>query len=337
MTKKSYTLLSMMIASALALCTAGVAGAASSSSCGNSTTSTASVKTTTAKAAATTSAAQSTSEKATPKTLAENKQFVLNMFKDIFTDHKLDTASKYIADDYIQHNPLAGNGRQAFVDFFAPFVKQNPQYNVQVKRIIAQGDLVLVHSLAQTNKTDRGMAVIDIFRLKRVNGKPIIQEHWDIAQQIPEKSANSNTMFPLAGTPIEVKPASSNQVAANVKLVTTFYNDFFNKKDGAALKKYVDVNYIQHNPSVPTGRKPLESFIPMLKSNPDSRNQIVRVIAEGDIVALHVHGQNNKDDRGAAVLDMFRVKTINGQLKIVEHWDVVQEVPEQSANTNTMF
>ncbi|MCL9661244.1 nuclear transport factor 2 family protein [Paenibacillus hunanensis] len=336
MPKKSYALLSMTLASALALSTVGVAGAAASE-CGTSTTSTASVKAKTAKAATTTASSQQSAEKANQKKLAENKQFVLNMFKDIFTDHKLDTASKYIADDYIQHNPLAGNGREAFVNFFAPFVKQNPQYNVEVKRIIAQGDLVLVHSLAKTNKSDRGMAVVDIFRLERVNGKPIIKEHWDIAQQVPEKSANSNTMFPLPGTPVQVTPASSKQVAANVKLVTTFYNDFFNKKDGDALKKYVDENYIQHNPSVPTGRKPLESFIPMLKSNPDSRNNIVRVIAEGDIVALHVHGQNNKDDRGAAVMDMFRVKTINGKLKIVEHWDVVQEVPEKSANNNTMF
>ena len=174
MPKKSHALLTMTLASALALSTAGVAGAASTSSCGTSTTSSASVKAQTAKAkAAATTSSQSSSEKATQKQLAENKQFVLNMFKDIFTDHKLDTASKYIADDYIQHNPLAGNGRQAFVDFFTPFVKQNPQYNVEVKRIIAQGDLVLVHSLAKTNKSDRGMAVVDIFRLERVNGKPI--------------------------------------------------------------------------------------------------------------------------------------------------------------------
>ncbi len=336
MPKKSYALLSMTLASALALSTAGVAGAAASE-CGTSTVSSASAKAKTAKATTAAPSSQQSSEKANQKKLAQNKQFVLNMFKDIFTDHKLDTASKYIADDYIQHNPLAGNGRQAFVDFFTPFVKQNPQYNVEVKRIIAQGDLVLVHSLAKTNKSDRGMAVVDIFRVERVNGKPIIKEHWDMAQQIPEKSANNNTMFPLAGTPVQVTPTSSKQVAANVKLVTTFYNDFFNKKDGDALNKYVDENYIQHNPSVPTGRKPLESFIPMLKSNPDSRNNIVRVVAEGDIVALHVHAQNNKDDRGAAVMDMFRVKTINGKLKIVEHWDVVQQVPEKSANNNTMF
>ncbi len=57
-------------------------------------------------------------------------------------------------------------------------------------------------------------------------------------------------MFPLAGTPVQVTPTSSKQVAANVKFVTTFYNDFFNKKDGDALNKYVDENYIQHNPSV---------------------------------------------------------------------------------------
>ncbi len=138
MPKKSYALLSMTLASALALSTAGVAGAAASE-CGTSTVSSASVKAKTAKATTAAPSSQQSSEKANQKKLAQNKQFVLNMFKDIFTDHKLNTASKYIADDYIQHNPLAGNGRQAFVDFFTPFVKQNPQYNVEVKTYYRSG------------------------------------------------------------------------------------------------------------------------------------------------------------------------------------------------------
>ncbi len=82
MPKKSYALLSMTLASALALSTVGVAGAAASE-CGTSTTSTASVKAKTAKAATTTASSQQSAEKANQKKLAENKQFVLNMFKDI--------------------------------------------------------------------------------------------------------------------------------------------------------------------------------------------------------------------------------------------------------------
>ncbi|WP_017814165.1 nuclear transport factor 2 family protein [Paenibacillus shenyangensis] len=270
-----------------------------------------------------------TSAKASVSQQTKNKQLVMNMYQDVFNQHKLNKISSYIAKDYIQHNPLAGDGRQAFADFFGAYIKQNPHLKADVKRIIAQGDLVLVHNHVTTSKQDKGMAVVDIFRIK--NNK--IVEHWDAGQAVPEKSANDNTMFPLPGTPVQVQPVSSQQVAANKKLVTTFYNQFFNEHDGTALQKYVAEDYIQHNPTVPTGRKPLEAFIPMLQSNPDSRNKIIRVIAEGDIVALHVHAQSSKTDRGSAVVDIFRVA--NG--KIVEHWDVVQPVPEKSVNTNTMF
>nr|WP_052723842.1 nuclear transport factor 2 family protein [Paenibacillus wulumuqiensis] len=313
MKKKSTFWMSTAIVSVLTLTTAGIplADAASSVCPPTSLSRTA-----------------STSKPASSQQV-KNKQLVLNIYKDVFNEHKLNKISSYIAQGYIQHNPLAADGRQAFADFFSAYVKQNPHLKVEVKRVIADGDLVLVHNHVTTNQQDKGMAVVDIFRIK--NNK--IVEHWDVGQAVPEKSANDNTMFPLAGTPVQVQPASAQQVAATKKLVTTFYNKFFNEHDGSALKKYIAEDYIQHNPTVPTGRKPLEAFIPFLKSSPDSRNEIVRVIAEGDIVALHVHSRSNKNDRGSAVVDIFRVA--NG--KIVEHWDVIQQVPEKSANDNTMF
>jgi predicted SnoaL-like aldol condensation-catalyzing enzyme len=66
---------------------------------------------------------------------------------------------------------------------------------------------------------------------------------------------------------------------------------------------------------------------------PESKGEIKRVIAEGDLVAIHNHVTSNPTDRGRAVVDIFRLE--NG--RVVEHWDVVQDVPEKSANTNTMF
>jgi predicted SnoaL-like aldol condensation-catalyzing enzyme len=77
-----------------------------------------------------------------------------------------------------------------------------------------------------------------------------------------------------------------------------------------------------------------KAFIGFLKEKfPDSRSEIKRAFADGDYVILHVHSVREKDTRGRAIVDIFRLE--NG--KIVEHWDVVQEIPEKAANTNGMF
>ncbi|HDR6384485.1 TPA: ester cyclase, partial [Bacillus thuringiensis] len=67
--------------------------------------------------------------------------------------------------------------------------------------------------------------------------------------------------------------------------------------------------------------------------NPNSSAEIKRVVAEGDTVALHVHCRTNSQDKGVAIVGIFR----NKDGKIVEHWDVIQEIPSEAANNNTMF
>jgi predicted SnoaL-like aldol condensation-catalyzing enzyme len=87
-------------------------------------------------------------------------------------------------DDYIQHNPQAGNGLQAVKAFFAPI----GPVDVEVQRVIADGDLVAVHSHYKTWNT----AGVDIFRFND-DGKII--EHWDVLQPVPETTASGNDMF----------------------------------------------------------------------------------------------------------------------------------------------
>ncbi len=121
----------------------------------------------------------------------QNKKTVLAFYQAAINDKDFEAASVYMGEDYIQHNPLAAtgpSGLKAFVDFAR---KQAPNFKVEFKRVLADGDYVVVHCRATSGPDDRGSAVIDIFRLE--GGKVV--EHWDVIQPIPETSMNKNTMF----------------------------------------------------------------------------------------------------------------------------------------------
>jgi predicted SnoaL-like aldol condensation-catalyzing enzyme len=119
------------------------------------------------------------------------------------------------------------------------------------------------------------------------------------------------------------------------EMVTAFYKmTFYDHKVAEAFKAHVGATYKQHNPLVPDGIEPSVAFLSKrFETNPQAINEIKRVIADGDLVAVHVHSRLNDGDRGRAIVDIFRVE--NG--KIVEHWDVIQPVPENAQNNNTMF
>ena len=123
---------------------------------------------------------------------AKNKEMVIAFYNMIFQEHKVREAlERYVGDRYIQHNPLAPNGTEALINFMEPYFAKNPQARSEIKRAAAEGDLVWLHVHARSNPGERGLAVVDIFRVE--NGKVV--EHWDVVQPVPEKSANENTMF----------------------------------------------------------------------------------------------------------------------------------------------
>lgn len=121
-----------------------------------------------------------------------NKQIVRDFYELAFNRHKpTEAAKKYIGDKYIQHNPHVPDGAAPFYDYFEGFFKAHPQSRVEIKRVLADGDLVVLHLHSITDAKDRGRAIVDIFRVE--NGK--IVEHWDVTQDVPAQSANTNTMF----------------------------------------------------------------------------------------------------------------------------------------------
>ncbi len=137
----------------------------------------------------------------------------------------------------------------------------------------------------------------------------------------------------LAMSIAAIAPAHADP-EANKKVVIDFYEKALNQKDFEAAAKHFGPHYIQHNPGAPDGIEGFKAFIAMRKEKfPNAKSDIKRAFAEGDYVILHIHAVREPGERGVAVVDIFRLE--NG--KIVEHWDVVQPVPEKAANSNGMF
>ncbi|MGO4317942.1 nuclear transport factor 2 family protein [Agrobacterium sp. MCAB5] len=121
----------------------------------------------------------------------QNRSLVIEFYTKVLSERRVDLAPNYMREDYIQHNPLAPNGREAFMNFFREMFKSFPQSEHRIIRTAVDGDLVYLHVFARNNPEDRGRAVMDILRVQ--DGK--IAEHWDVVQPVPEGSANPNSMF----------------------------------------------------------------------------------------------------------------------------------------------
>ncbi|WP_420831888.1 nuclear transport factor 2 family protein [Bradyrhizobium quebecense] len=127
---------------------------------------------------------------------------------------------------------------------------------------------------------------------------------------------------------------SDAQQEANRKAVLAFYEKGLNQKGADAALAYVGNRYVQHNPGAADGPDGFRKFIGFLREKfPNSHSEIKRSFVDGDYVILHVHAVREPGTRGNAIVDIFKLE--DG--KIVEHWDVVQPVPETPANNNTMF
>ncbi|MBK8207591.1 MAG: nuclear transport factor 2 family protein [Planctomycetes bacterium] len=229
---------------------------------------------------------------------------------------------KYVAADYIQHNPHAEDGRAGLIKFVREMQKAPAEQRITIKvvRLFQDGEFVVAHSDVWLGAP---LAVFDVWRVR----DGMLVEHWDCMQPQPEESVNGHSMLDGA-TAI----ADKGKTDANKKLVRAFVESVLGRGEVDKIDDYIGDEYTQHNPNVADGKDALRNHIAAMRTRGAKFSyEPVRVIGAGNFVLVQAEAIRN--GRDIVINDLFRVQAG----KIVEHWDTIQEVPLESANSNGML
>ncbi|MES9823412.1 MAG: nuclear transport factor 2 family protein [Candidatus Thiodiazotropha endolucinida] len=120
-----------------------------------------------------------------------NKHNAIAFYRTAYLGNPKKAVELYVGTEYIQHNPLVGNGKAAFIDYFEEMAKSYPEKEIEFVRVVAEGDLVALHT-HQTWPGNDEYVTMDFFRFDEAGR---IVEHWDSIQQIPSETKNGNAMY----------------------------------------------------------------------------------------------------------------------------------------------
>lgn len=121
----------------------------------------------------------------------DKKQFLREFYEEVFNTHNVKAAEKYLAEDYIQHNPDVQPGRDGFIRTFEEKFRTVPSFRVEIKRILVDGDMAVVHIHGMGVPGKMESAVADFYRFEN----DLLAEHWDVVMPIPEHLIGNNNLF----------------------------------------------------------------------------------------------------------------------------------------------
>ena len=252
--------------------------------------------------------------------VTKNKTIVGKALQELFVDKDVTAVDRYFGPEYIQHNPDVASGTEALKGL-AGYLATNENFNVQSFRMIGEGDLVATHSIYE-GFAEVPLEAFDIFRIENDR----IVEHWDNLTPVVTQTANGNSQVDGATEIVDL-----DKTADNKALVEEFVEKVLIKGEQVDLTEYVSPKtYIQHNPQVANGLEGLGAFLKYLGEKQIEFHYTKRhlTVAEGNFVLTASEGVFG--DKPQAFYDLFRVE--NGL--IVEHWDVIADMPGADAKHN---
>lgn len=225
-----------------------------------------------------------------------------------------------VAEDYIQHNPVAQDGRAGLLAY-AEYLSTLDNVELTPVRTLVDGDMVAVHSQYSTTGD---FVVFDVFRFDG----GVAVEHWDGSQATVTDTVSGRSMI---DGPTEIIDRDKTEI--NRQVVEDFIQAILIDGHGDRITDFIGTEYLQHNPAVADGLDGLGTFLGSLAENniSFSYSQRHRTVAEGNFVMTISEGEIGGQPN--AFFDLWRVE--DGML--VEHWDVIQAIPDSMPHDNGMF
>jgi len=227
-----------------------------------------------------------------------------------------------VAENYIQHTPAVADGRAGLVALVTKIRnKEIPAPLISNVRVFEDGEFVVLHhDVNWPNKK----TMFEIFRFEG----GLAAEHWSGIMDAPSSAVNGHTMTDGA-----TEVADRHLTGENKKLVTGFVETVLIKGQFGKIRDFYAENIIQHNPLIDnTVTGLIDGFKELTKQGITIQiEKVVKTLGEGNFVLVCSEGKLS--GKPTAFFDLFRVESG----KVVEHWDVLQEIPAKSANPNPFF
>lgn len=251
----------------------------------------------------------------------DNKELVVKAGTELFIDRNPGAIDRWWAADYRQHSAMAADGPEALGELVAGLPAG---FRYEPARMLADGDLVATHSVYHGFGPDP-LVAFDLFRI--ADGR--IAEHWDALQPVVASTASGRSQV---DGPAEV--TAPEQTEASRAVVVGFVEAVLKGGQVDRITEFIStVQYDQHNPGVADG---LDGLGAALKAWGEQGitmqyETLHRSVAEGEFVLTQSEGLLG--GKPTAFYDLFRV---DGG-KIVEHWDVVADIPASLPHGNGLF
>lgn len=257
--------------------------------------------------------------------LTSSEALAIDGLNALFRDYDLSKLKALFSENYIQHNPGVPTGR-APVEGFLPALKEAGT-SVQIHRVFQDGEFVVLHNTYDNAEAFGAKEIVtfDVFRVE--NGK--LAEHWDAVQPLERETKSGRSMV---DGPTEFKELDKTE--ANKALIKVFMADILMGQNPQKITDYISAEtYHQHNPQIADGLEGITAAFQYLTSINDvfTYTKIHKILGKGNFVLTMSEGDWH--GKKHAFYDLFRIE----DNMLVEHWDVIQEIPADMAHSNGMF